>query len=117
MRKKIILDVIISIILTLGLIIIGTIIAISKNKGIIQNYSYNAENIKNSYIENTESEYYINNAQDLWEFADKVNNGNTFEGVTVYLTADINLECTQNNQWIPIRNYTKFKTKRFIYKI
>lgn len=100
MRKKIIVEVTIGIMITLGLIIGGTIIAISKNKGVIHHYSYNAENIKNNYIENTESEYYINNAQDLWEFADKVNNGNTFEGVTVYLTADINLECTQNNQWI-----------------
>ena len=102
MKKEIIVDVTIGIMLTLYLIIVGTIIAVSKNKEVIQYYSYNAENIKNSYIENTESEYYINNAQDLWEFANKVNNGNTFEGITVYLTTDINLECNQNKQWIPI---------------
>lgn len=50
------------------------------------------------------TEYYINTAQDLWDFAAEVNNGNTFEGVTVYLMANIDLECDENNQWIPIGN-------------
>ena len=48
------------------------------------------------------TEYYINTAQDLWDFAEKVNNGDTFEGVTVYLTADIELKCSEENQWVPI---------------
>lgn len=51
---------------------------------------------------NTENIYYINTAQDLWDFAKEVNEGNTFKGRTVYLTKDIVLECNQNNQWIPI---------------
>ena len=50
MKKEIIVDVTIGIMLTLYLIIGGTIIAVSKNKEVIQYYSYNAENIKNSYI-------------------------------------------------------------------
>ena len=51
-----------------------------------------------------EKEYYINTAQDLWDFAKEVSEGNDFEGVTVYLTADIELECNENNKWIPIGN-------------
>ena len=52
--------------------------------------------------ENESEAYYINTAQDLWDFATEVNGGNTFEGVTVYLTADIDLRCSENNQWVPI---------------
>ena len=48
------------------------------------------------------TEYYIDSAQDMWDFAEKVNNGDTFEGITVYLTSDINLNCNKNSQWIPI---------------
>ena len=49
---------------------------------------------------------YINTAQDLWDFAEEVNNGNTYEGITVYLTADIDLGCSADNQWIPIGDYS-----------
>ncbi|MGN1310222.1 MAG: bacterial Ig-like domain-containing protein [Clostridia bacterium] len=48
------------------------------------------------------TEYYINTAQDLWNFAAEVNNGNTFNGVTVYLTTDIDLGCSEDKQWNPI---------------
>ena len=51
------------------------------------------------------TKYYINSAQDMWEFAELVNNGDTFEGVTVYLTKDIDLGCTEEKQWVPIGNY------------
>ena len=52
------------------------------------------------------TEYYINTAQDMWNFAALVNNGDTFKGVTVCLTADIDLGCDENNQWIPIGDYS-----------
>lgn len=52
------------------------------------------------------TEYYINTAQDMWDFAALVNNGDTFKGVTVCLTADIDLGCDENNQWIPIGDYS-----------
>lgn len=54
------------------------------------------------------TEYYINTAQDLWDFAAEVNNGNTFEGVTVNLTADIDLGCSEDNQWITIGRDREF---------
>ena len=50
----------------------------------------------------TTEEYNIGTAQELWDFAAEVNGGNTFSGITVNLTADINLGCDENNQWIPI---------------
>lgn len=50
------------------------------------------------------TEYYINTAQDMWDFAELVNSGDTFKGVTVYLTADIDLNCSETKQWIPIGN-------------
>ena len=49
-------------------------------------------------------EYYINNEQDLWNFSEMVNNGDTFEETTVYLNVDIDLKCNENKQWIPIGN-------------
>ena len=49
--------------------------------------------------------YNIDTAQDLWNFAAEVNNGNTFEGATVNLTANIDLSCSEDNQWIPIGDY------------
>ena len=52
-----------------------------------------------------ESKYYINTAQDMWDFAEKVNNGESFKDIEVYLTSDINLECNEDNQWIPIGTY------------
>lgn len=64
-------------------------------------------------IANTESEYYINTAQDMWDFAKEVNSGNTFEEVTVYLTADIDLGCNENNQWIPIGQYNQEEASGF----
>lgn len=52
----------------------------------------------------TETKYYINNEQELWNFATKVNGGDTFAGITVYLTKDIKLNCSQTKQWTPIGN-------------
>lgn len=50
----------------------------------------------------TTEQYNIGTAQELWDFAEEVNGGNTFDGIIVNLTADIDLECDENNQWIPI---------------
>ena len=53
-------------------------------------------------VKATDTTRYINNAQDLIEFANEVNNGNTFEGITIKLTNDITLNCDETNQWTPI---------------
>ena len=44
----------------------------------------------------------ISNAEELKKFRDDVNNGDSFEGKTVVLTQDIDLEDSENNQWTPI---------------
>ncbi len=45
----------------------------------------------------------IKTADDLKKFRDNVNGGNTYEGKTIYLTADINLN---NEEWNPIGKVT-----------
>lgn len=64
-------------------------------------------------IASNENEYYINTAEDLWKFAEKVNGGDTFKGITVYLTADIDLECDEESQWVPIGEYDENGEKSF----
>lgn len=71
------------------------------------------EGIKYNYVAEEDVERYINTAQDLWDFAEEVNSGNTFDGVTVYLTADIDLGCTEEKQWIPIGKYISTKQSGF----
>ncbi len=61
------------------------------------------------------TEYYINSAQDMWDFAEKVNSGDTFEGVTVYLNNDIDLGCDENKQWVPIGDYSNNNTFKGIF--
>lgn len=46
----------------------------------------------------------ISTKEELIAFANNVNNGNTYEEKTVVLTADIDLEGNENNQWTPIGN-------------
>ena len=58
----------------------------------------------------TTEEYNISTAQELWNFAEEVNGGNTFSGTTVNLTADITLDCDSDNQWIPIGTYIENTT-------
>lgn len=55
--------------------------------------------------EEGEKEYYINTAQDLWNFAEKVNSGDNFQGKTVYLNNDIDLNGNENKQWISINRF------------
>ena len=91
--------------LVLCLIMSGAVIVLSitKAKNKINTIAKNGNEIKNNYMTiSSGNEYYINTAQDLWDFAEEVNNGNTFEGVTVSLTNDIDLGCDEENQWIPI---------------
>ena len=59
-------------------------------------------------IDKTQNEYYIETTQDMWDFAEEVNNGNTFKGITVYLTADIDLGCTEENQWMTMGKYSYY---------
>lgn len=60
--------------------------------------------ILTAYADSQNEEYYISNAEELKMFAEEVNNGNNFEGIKVLLTKDINLNCDEENQWIPIGN-------------
>lgn len=46
----------------------------------------------------------IATAKDLRKFATLVNEGNTFEGKAIKQIADINLQCSETNQWTPIGN-------------
>jgi hypothetical protein len=46
----------------------------------------------------------ISNAVELKGFRDAVNNGNSHYGIIVTLTADINLDGDEDNQWTPIAN-------------
>lgn len=51
-----------------------------------------------------EADLEISNKEELIAFANEVNNGNDYEGKTVVLTNDINLQGNENNQWVPIGN-------------
>ena len=65
--------------------------------------------MNNSTSADSESEseiYTISNASELKTFANKVNAGNSFEGKTVKLLADIDLNGSENNQWNPIGGST-----------
>ena len=46
----------------------------------------------------------ISSLAELKTFRDAVNNGNDYEGKTVKLTANINLEGSESNKWTPIGN-------------
>ena len=111
-RKISVINVVVIIMLVLCLIMSGAVIVLSitKAKNKINTIAKNGNEIKNNYkIISRENKYYINTAQDLWDFAEEVNNGNTFEGVTVSLTDDIDLGCDEENQWIPIGVLTSFE--------
>lgn len=59
-------------------------------------------------IANTDTITYIYTAQDLANFRDKVNAGDTYEGKTIYLMNDIDLSTvcsTTIGTWAPIGNY------------
>ncbi len=58
-----------------------------------------------------ESEFVINNAEDMKEFAKLVNSKKvSFAGKTIYLGNDINLGCDEDNIWSPIgTSATKFE--------
>lgn len=47
-------------------------------------------------------EYTIATLEELYNFAEEVNNGNSFKDKKVCLLSDINLEGNEDNQWIPI---------------
>ena len=111
-RKIFVINVVVIIMLVLCLIMSGVVIVLSitKAKNKINTIAKNGNEIKNNYMTiSSANEYYINTAQDLWDFAEEVNNGNTFEGVTVFLTNDIDLGCDEENQWIPIGVLTSFE--------
>lgn len=54
---------------------------------------------------------YISNEEDLWSFAEKVNSGESFEGRSIELTNDINLNCNESKQWIPIGKNSDYPFK------
>lgn len=55
---------------------------------------------------------YINSEKDLYNFATRVNNGEDFAEYTVELKTNIELNCSETNQWTPIGTYKNpFKGK------
>lgn len=48
----------------------------------------------------------ITNKEELLAFRDRVNQGATYEGRTITLTTDIDLQGSESNQWIPIGKVT-----------
>lgn len=55
----------------------------------------------------------ISTKEDLSALAEVVNSGNTLEGKTIIQIEDINLEGSQDNQWIPIGNYEENENNYF----
>ena len=55
-----------------------------------------------NFVEVENKVYEIKNLAGLMEFRDMVNSGNSFAGCTVRLGADIDLNGSEENQWIPI---------------
>lgn len=49
----------------------------------------------------------ISTREELIQFSEDVNSGNTFEGETIYLKNDIDLNGSEENQWIPIGSRNK----------
>ena len=49
----------------------------------------------------------IGTAEEMWNFAKDVNNGNTYEGKTIKLTNNINLNCSEEKPWYPIGSINK----------
>ena len=44
----------------------------------------------------------IKTPEEMWKFAESVNNGNTYAGKTVKLKNSINLNCSESKPWMPI---------------
>lgn len=108
--------------------------SIAKYGGFYVDYRYNDNNESYVITSNT-NETYLNvltdfniavcrrvgfwNPQDLCYFRDDVNDGDTFENITVYLHDDIDLSTvcsSQNGSWDPIGNYQiNSSTKKEIY--
>ncbi len=59
--------------------------------------------IKNGQIDEVKVDLYINNEEDLKNFRDDVNAGNTYEGKYIVLTSNITLDI--NEEWEPIGYY------------
>ena len=59
--------------------------------------------IENNEVSELQVDLYINTEEDLREFRDNVNSGNTYEGKYILLTKDITLDTDED--WIPIGYY------------
>ena len=73
-----------------------------------------AGNKKESNRVITRNEEYISDEVDIKNFANTVNSGISFQGKTITQIKDINLNCSNTNQWIPIGASTD-KTFEGIY--
>lgn len=49
-------------------------------------------------------ELQINTVDQLWAFAEEVNNGNSYEGKNVIIFGDFDLGCNEDKPWVPIGN-------------
>jgi len=64
-------------------------------------------------IEVTDIIQYIYTKEDMEEFRDTVNEGNTYENKTVYVKRDIDLQGSETNQWEPVGNIIGNTTNTF----
>lgn len=69
---------------------------------LIFNLIYPVISIATEGVETGNKTIYINNGEELWNFAGRVNGGENFEGYTIELTNDIDLKCSESKSWIPI---------------
>lgn len=56
---------------------------------------------------------YISNEEELWNLAKRVNEGENLFGYTIKLTNNINLNCSESKQWIPIGKNCEYPFKGF----
>ena len=68
----------------------------------------NLYKIENNQVSELQADLYIDNGEDLKNFRDEVNNGNTFDGKYIVLTNDILLG--KDEEWIPIGVYDSSST-------
>lgn len=73
-----------------------TVIATDKNDKI---------NVKSEEITDITKDIEIWNKADMEKFRDEVNNGRTFEGKTVKVMQDIDLQGNDSDQWVPIKKF------------
>lgn len=69
------------------------------------NFLFSVISIATDTSETEELIIYINNEEELWNLAKRVNGGENLSEYTIKLTKNISLNCNESKQWIPIGKY------------